>query len=107
MTPAVLALCGCLTLLPPDPPGDRWFGEDKVKHFVASFVVTSLAASGARAAGLDSRGSVWVGVGTGVAAGVWKELRDRGRAGETSSFRDLAWDLLGVAAASAVMDQMR
>lgn len=107
MTAPTLALCACLALLPPDPPRDPWFAEDKVKHFFASFVVTSLAASGARSVGLDARASVWAGAGLGTAVGVWKEIRDQGRQGETASFRDLAWDLMGVGAASAVMDQVR
>jgi uncharacterized protein YfiM (DUF2279 family) len=83
-------------------PGDSFFGEDKFKHFVTSFIVTSLAASGARAAGLDHDSALMVGVGTGAAVGVGKELRDLGREDATASVRDIVWDLAGVGAAAAV-----
>lgn len=100
---STLALCLCLSW---QAPADRWFGEDKFKHFFASFVVTSLGASAARATGLEAEESAWVGAGVGLGAGVWKEWLDR-RTGATASLRDLAWDLGGVGAASAVMLQVR
>lgn len=106
MNPATLALCLCLSM-GADPPRDPWFGEDKVKHFVMSFVVTSLSASAARTAGMDVQQSAYVGAATGAAVGVWKELRDIGRRGETASFRDLTWDLGGVGAGYALMRQVR
>lgn len=102
--PALL-VCWCLSA--PAPAGDRWFADDKLRHFLASFVVTSLSASGARAAGLSADESVWVGAGLGTSSGIWKELRDRGQEGGTASLRDLVWDLGGVGAASAVMAQVR
>ncbi|MBB4638792.1 hypothetical protein [Longimicrobium terrae] len=92
---------------PPDPPRDSWLGEDKLKHFAVSFVVTSLAASGARAAGLSRDASTLVGAGTGVGVGAWKEWRDRSTAGSTPSFRDFAWDAAGVGVAAAVQQQTR
>lgn len=95
----------CLTLGgrngPQPQPRDGWFGEDKLKHFVTTFLVTSLAASGARAAGLDQGTSLVVGAGTGAVVGVGKELSDRRRDG-TASFKDIVWDLAGVGAASVV-----
>lgn len=97
----------CFSLGRPDAPRqpDPFFGEDKLKHFVTSFIVTSLAASGARAAGLDHDTALMVGVGTGAAAGVAKELSDRGREGSTASFNDIVWDLAGVGAAAAVQSR--
>ena len=85
----------------PQPP-DRFFGEDKLKHFVTSFIVTSLAASGARAAGLDDNTSMWVGAGAGATAGVLKEISDLNREGSQASLYDIVWDLGGVGAAAAV-----
>ena len=85
----------------PQPP-DRFFGEDKLKHFFTSFLVTSLAASGARAAGLDADASLWVGAGTGATVGVLKEISDLNREGRTASINDIVWDLAGVGAAAAV-----
>ncbi|HEY0020710.1 MAG TPA: hypothetical protein VGC13_30705 [Longimicrobium sp.] len=89
----------------PRQPRDSFFGEDKFKHLVTSFIVTSLAASGARAAGLDHDSALMVGVGTGAAVGIGKELRDRGREGATASFNDIVWDLAGVGAAAAVQSR--
>lgn len=92
---------------PPDPPRDSWLGEDKLKHFAVSFVVTSLAASGARTAGLSHDASTLVGVGTGVGVGAWKEWRDRGTPGATPSYRDFAWDAAGVGLAGAIQQQTK
>jgi uncharacterized protein YfiM (DUF2279 family) len=94
----------CMTLgrqAGPQPP-DRFFGEDKLKHFFTSFVVTSLAASGARAAGLDADASLLVGVGTGATVGVLKEVSDLRREGAQASLYDIVWDLGGVGAAAAI-----
>jgi uncharacterized protein YfiM (DUF2279 family) len=85
---------------------DPWFAEDKLKHFFTSFVVTSLAASGARAAGLDRGPATAAGAGVGVAAGLYKEVRDR-RAGDFFSVRDLLWDIAGVGSAAAVLESSR
>lgn len=103
----LLGLCLCLSLQGAPAPPDRWFAEDKVKHFLASFVATSLGASAARLGGLEPRESAWAGAAVGGAFGVWKELRDRGREGSTASARDLVWDAAGVAAGVAVQRQIR
>jgi putative lipoprotein len=100
----------CLSLggggsAPAQQPQDRWFGEDKLKHFVTSFIVTSLASSGARAAGLNGEASLLVGAGTGAGLGVWKEWSDRNAEGRTASVRDMVWDLAGVGTAAIVQAQ--
>ena len=87
------------------PQPDRFFAEDKLKHFFTSFIVTSLSASGARAAGLDHDTSMWVGAGTGAAVGIAKELNDLRSEGETASFLDLVWDFGGIGAATIVQAQ--
>ena len=103
MNTCILFLCLSLGSGPGDrQPPDRFFGEDKLKHFITSFVVTSLAASGARAAGLDTDASVWVGVGTGTTVGLLKEASDLRREGATASLYDVVWDLGGVGAAALV-----
>lgn len=80
------------------PGVDAWFAEDKLRHFFMSFAATSLAYGAARTAGLG-HGPAEVAAGaSAAAAGVWKEIRDR-RHGGPFSFRDLAWDGLGIAAA--------
>ena len=55
MHTCLLALCLSLSHAPAPRAADRWLGEDKFKHYVMSFFVTSLAASGARAAGAGGR----------------------------------------------------
>ena len=91
---------------PPPPPMDPIFGEDKIKHFMASFVVSSLAATGARAAGVDRRGSLVMAVGIGAASGVLKEIHDS-RRGQIFSVRDLLWDLAGVGSSAMLFDATR
>lgn len=105
MNACILFLCLSLGGGPQPQPRDPFFGEDKFKHFVTSFIVTSLAASGARAAGLDHDSALMVGVGTGAAVGIGKELSDRGREGSTASFNDIVWDLAGVGAAAVVQSR--
>ncbi len=106
MNLCMLALCLSLSARP-DPPRDRWVGEDKWKHFFASFVVTSLSASAARATGLSPEQSALVGASVGAGAGVWKELNDRRAPGATVSFRDLAWDAAGIGAGAFVATRSR
>lgn len=78
-------------------PASDWFSEDKLKHFIASFVVTSVSASASRAAGLDRAESVGIGAGVGVAAGLIKEHEDS-RTGGAFSGADLVWDAAGIGA---------
>lgn len=102
MNACILFLCMTLGRQAGPQPPDRFFGEDKLKHFFTSFVVTSLAASGARAAGLDADASLLVGVGTGATVGVLKEVSDLRREGAQASLYDIVWDLGGVGAAAAI-----
>lgn len=102
MNACILFFCMSLGGGPGQQPVDRFFGEDKLKHFFTSFVVTSLAASGARAAGMDAEPAMWVGVGTGAAVGVLKEVSDLNREGSTASLNDIVWDLGGVGTAAVL-----
>ena len=102
MNACLLFLCLTLGRADAPQPRDPWFSEDKFKHFVTTFLVTSVAASGARAAGLDHDTSLFVGAGTGATVGIAKELSDRRREGSSASFKDIVWDLAGVGAATVV-----
>lgn len=97
----------CVALSGPDRAADRWVAEDKFKHFFTSFAVTTIAAAGARTAGIDAGRSLAVGVGFGAGVGVWKEVRDARRPGGHFSVPDLVWDFAGVGAAAAVAAQTR
>ena len=112
--PDVLSICLCLAFsfgAAPAPTGgvaaDSWLGEDKGKHFVASAVITVMAGSAARTAGLDAGTSHIAGAAVATGAGVAKEIRDHRQPGNFFSVRDLAWNLVGVAAGYAVLSQAR
>ncbi len=89
-----------------DEGPDRWFAEDKVKHFLMSYAVTTVGYAFARSAGLRHGEALAAGTGAGMVAGVWKEARDRRSGGDVSA-RDLAWDVLGVVAGSQVAARTR
>lgn len=101
MNACLFVLCFALGPSEAPQPGDRFFGEDKWKHFFTSFVTTSLAASAARLSGLDSETSVLVGAGAALTLGVGKEVVDLRRpdARLEGSLKDFAWDLGGAGAA--------
>jgi len=68
------------------PPG-RWFGSDKVKHFLMSFLVHSSAYSISRAAHVGRPGAQAAGVASAVTVGLLKEVYDK-RAGKPFSIGD-------------------
>lgn len=94
-----------LTLSIADPP-ERWFGEDKIKHFLTSFVLTSLSTSAGRAVGFDRHDSAWLGAGFTLSAGVLKEIHDS-RHGGPFSGPDLLWNVAGVSGALLWSSQLR
>jgi uncharacterized protein YfiM (DUF2279 family) len=87
------------------PPADSWLGEDKFRHFWASYVVTSFGFAAAVAAGQDDDTALLVGIGAGATAGVAKELHDRRRT--FFSRRDLVADALGITAAYFLLREIR
>jgi uncharacterized protein YfiM (DUF2279 family) len=104
---AGLVVCFCLSLSTPAAQVDRWLGEDKFQHFLASFVATTFSASAARLTGLEPRQSMWAGVGLGTAVGVAKEIRDLQSPHGVASAQDLAWDLAGVGTGALLMARVR
>lgn len=85
---------------------DRWFGADKLKHFLMSALVQSTTYSAARAAGVDRGASQALG-GAGVATvGVLKEFQDR-RSGKAFSIEDLVWGAAGGVTAAALLNGTR
>jgi uncharacterized protein YfiM (DUF2279 family) len=88
------------------PPGDKWFGTDKVKHFFMSAFVQSAAFSAARAAGASNSSAQAIGgVATGV-VGIGREVHDR-RRGRIFSVKDLAWDAAGGISAATLLRRTR
>ncbi|MFO7260004.1 MAG: hypothetical protein DIU52_002535 [bacterium] len=85
---------------------DRWFAQDKLLHFTASFGGFNLAYGALRTAQLGREPAMIGAAAIAGVAGVWKEWRDRRRGGPFSA-RDLAWDVIGIAAGVAVAANTR
>jgi len=82
---------------------DRWFAADKAKHFFAAAFVQTVSFSALRGVGV-SRGRAIAGATlVSAAVSVGKELRDRTTPGGDPSLKDLAWDAVGIAAATALL----
>lgn len=86
---------------------DRWFGPDKLKHFLLTAFTQSLAYSVTQVTTRGSRSSLLLSASFASAAvGIGKEMHDR-RATGLFSVRDLAWDAAGAGAASLLLVQTR
>lgn len=83
-------------------PPDRWFGNDKAKHYFSAVFVQSISFTAMRSAGLSHRASFAGATLTAGAASVGKEIWDRGGRG-TPSWKDLTWDAAGMATAAVVI----
>lgn len=86
--------------------GDPWFAEDKAKHFAMAFAATGFMYGIARTVGLDRDAALVTAALATVAAGAGKELHDRRRGGRFSS-RDMAWNLIGIAAGLVLVANTR
>lgn len=82
---------------------DSWFGIDKIKHFLISAFIESVAYSGLQAAGVNRRPAVAGAIGITAAVGVAREIHDRRKPGNRFSYRDLTWDALGIGAGAALV----
>jgi len=100
------ALVGVLLLLqtaaPAPRPRDAWFGADKVKHFLTSFFVQSVAYGATRATGADHAPSLAAASAVTAVLGVGKEVHDR-RSYGVFSYRDLTWDAAGAGLATVML----
>ena len=101
---------GAVPVVPAGPratgaAADRWLAEDKVQHFAASFAATVMAYGGARFV-VDPGPARAAAAGVAVLLGVGKEALDAGRGGPFS-FKDLAWDVAGVALGYTFVQRIR
>ncbi len=88
-------------------PADRWFGADKVKHFMLTALVQSIAYSVTQVTTKAPRSSLLLSASVAsAAAGIGKEMYDR-RAYGHFSVRDLAWDAAGAGTASIMLARTR
>lgn len=85
-----------------DGSGDGWFAMDKAKHFFMAAFVQTVSFSAYRAVGLSYRHALVGATVTSSAVGIGKELYDL-KTGGDASWRDLTWDGVGIAAASALL----
>lgn len=84
------------------PGGDRWFGEDKLKHFFSAAFVQSFGYGVLRAAGASHSMALGGATAGTVAVSAGKEVWDAHGHG-TPSVRDLAWDAAGAGAATLLL----
>lgn len=84
------------------PPGEGWFGRDKLKHFFVSAFVQSATFATLEAVGADRSTALAGASAATLTLGVGKELRDR-RGGGAFSGRDLVWDAAGAGAATLLL----
>ena len=87
------------------PLTDPWLGEDKLRHFGLSFAAGSFSYGAGRVL-LDADAALWISAAAAVAAGVGKEWLDV-RRGRPWSWKDLAWDAAGAAAALLISNNSR
>lgn len=93
MIPLLLALAIDTTAVP-QRTADRWLSADKFQHASMSYAITafSYGATGSEPAALASA----------AVAAIAKEIYDR-----KFSYKDLIWDVVGIAAGYAVIKQAR
>lgn len=84
------------------PGGDRWFGPDKIKHFVMSAFIQSLTFAGLQHVGANRNAAFAGSIGVTAAFGIGKEFHDK-RIGEPFSFRDITWDAAGAGTAIVML----
>lgn len=80
------------------------FGDDKLQHFFVSYAVYSFSYAGDRAIGFNRKGALINAFGAVLVIGVGKELYDS-RHGKIFSIADIVADVLGGAAAYAMLKQ--
>ena len=86
---------------------DRWFGPDKILHFVGSFVVTSAGYIVAyNAWDWEYEKALRFGIGLGVGASLAKEIYDELTGRSYFSGKDLVWDGLGIGAGVLFVDAL-
>ncbi|MCT4716805.1 YfiM family lipoprotein [Enterobacteriaceae bacterium H18W14] len=95
--PAVLLLSGCSHMAQ-----DRWYGQDKAQHFMASAMLSAAGNEyGQRQGWNNSRGANF-GFLFAISLGASKELWDSRAAGSGWSWKDLSWDIAGAATGYAL-----
>ena len=83
---------------------DSWFGKDKAKHFLASFLITGAVSWVCNHRyNYDEEESIKLGMTFSFSIGIAKECRDRYSSSGMFSWKDLAVDFLGVCFGALVL----
>jgi len=85
---------------------DPWLGADKLKHFLTSAFVQSVAYSTLRATGVRNGPALAGATAVTLSVGAGKELWDRSGRGDPS-IRDFTWDVVGAGVASVMLNRSR
>ena len=85
---------------------DSWIAEDKARHAAAAFAATAFVQAGLRSTGVETDAAVPIAAAVAGISGIVKEVHDS-KNGGTFSFRDLAWDAVGIIAGVMVTSQAR
>lgn len=96
----LLSIIIVLTLAPScvagNRDGDKWLGEDKLKHFgLSAFFAGGSYIVAKRHFDFDKGKSFTIGVGITITLGAAKEIIDYRTPDQTSSHKDLIWDIAG------------
>jgi len=89
----LLLLSGCSHMA-----NDRWQGQDKAQHFIASAMLSAAGNEYAQHQGYSRDRSAVYGLMFSVSLGATKELWDNRSAGSGWSWKDFAWDVAGATA---------
>lgn len=76
---------------------DRWYGQDKAQHFIASAMLSAAGNEYAQRQGHSHDRSAAIGFMFSVSLGASKELWDSRPAGSGWSWKDFTWDVAGAA----------
>ncbi len=88
-----------------DPKKDEWFGKDKAKHFLLSFLVGAVTYTLAREGEADKDDATIIGFSfTGVCS-IAKEVNDELK-NKGWSYKDLVWDLIGCGTALSITNSL-
>ena len=86
-----------------DKKRDDWFGKDKLKHFtISAFYTGGTAIIANRHFDMEKNDSIILGASITISLGGAKEIYDHSRPKETSSIKDLIWDIGGVLTGAAI-----
>ena len=81
--------------------GDRWWGEDKKKHFAASALIGA-GITFASSTQTDTAEAAAIGFAAAVSAGAAKEWHDLYIQKTCWSWKDLAWDIIGASVGASL-----